>query len=156
MGVGYAYETGMTPKRLTCYAAAGALLSLLLCPTAFANGGSCGFKVAGNLQLNFGTLDPSSGVAVTRPVVAATVGSDQVGSCNNVSMTVQARTGSVLELTNGSGGIIPYTLTTFSAPAPGNNTYTQLVLQGTVPPANYQNAPAGIYTQSNVFLDISP
>ena len=146
----------MKSNRMTQFASASLLLLLLFCPTAFANNGACAFKVTANLKLNFGVLDPSSGAVITRPVVAATVGSDQVGDCRNLTMTVKARTGSVLQLTNGSGGIIPYTLTTFSTAAPGNNTYTQLVLQGTIPAANYQNAPAGTYTQSNVFLDVSP
>lgn len=146
----------MTSSRITSFASASFLLTLLLCPPAFAKNGSCLFQVTANLQLNFGALDPSSGATITSPVVAATVGSDQVGDCKNLTMTVNARTGSVLQLTNGSGGVIPYTLTTFSAAAPGNNLYTQLVLQGTIPPSSYENAPAGVYTQSNVFLDVSP
>lgn len=114
------------------------------------------FQTAGNLQLNFGALDPSSGATATSPVVAATLGSDLVGDCKMLTMTVNARSGTVLQLTNGSGGVIPYTLTTFTAPAPGNNKYVQLVLQGTIQPANYQNAPGGVYVQNNVFLDITP
>lgn len=150
-------ETGIGFKKIIFLAPASALFALLSLPSsAFANNGSCGFEVSGNLQLNFGMLDPSSGTAVTAPVVAATVGADQVGDCRNVTLTVAARIGSVLQLTNGSGGIIPYTLTTFSDPSPRNNRYTQLILQGTITSANYQNAPAGLYTQSNVLLDVNP
>ena len=132
------------------------LASLLVCTPAIARNGSCFFRVNADLKLNFGALDPSSIAVATTPVVAATVGSDDVGDCRNVTMTVKARTGTVLQMTNGTGGVIPYSLTTYSAAAPGNNRYSQLVLQGSITPANYQNAPAGSYTQTNVFLDVTP
>lgn len=137
---------------LSVFATKALLLSALLCSPAFALNGNCSFEVRGPLQLNFGVLDPSVGGNVTSPVIATTVGADQVGDCK-VNLTVTA-TGP-LQLTNGAGGTIPYSLATFSASAPGNNKYTQLLMQGTILGTSYQNAPAGAYSQS-ITVTVSP
>jgi hypothetical protein len=146
----------MSLNKMGAIALKSLLVSLVLCHPVFAKNRACKFQVTSDLKLNFGVIDPSSVAPVSAPVVAVTVGSDQAGDCKKLTMTVAARTGTVLQLTNGTGGVIPYSLTTFTTAAPGNNKYSQVVLQGTITPANFQNAPAGLYSQSNVVLDVSP
>lgn len=140
---------------LTRWAAAAVLLT---CSSAQAVNGNCEFRVVGTLTMNF-TIDPS----VDLPVVASVMPGQpaEIGNCRSVTMSVTADGGSNWldgrrHLAQAGGGLIPYTLTPPPAmTAPGNNRWVPLVITGTIAPADFQNARAGIYSD-RVVITVSP
>ncbi|MBE7939695.1 spore coat protein U domain-containing protein [Ramlibacter aquaticus] len=141
-------------------AAAVSLLAIacLVAPPAYALNGTCTFEAKG-LALSFGTLDPSSNTTVTAPAAAATLHADQVGSCRGVTMMFSADNGlnfnGSRQMTNGTD-FIPYSITLpASQPAPGNNKWITLIINGSVLGGSYQNASAGNYSDT-VMITVSP
>lgn len=127
---------------------------------AFASGANCLFQAKG-LALGFGTLDPSSGVTVTRAATVATANANQVGDCPaSRTMVFSADNGQHFgsgsrRLANGTD-FIPYSLTLpASRSGPGNGAYVTFVISGTILPSDYQNASAGAYSDS-VTITVSP
>lgn len=130
---------------------------LLACPApALSRDASCEFRGAG-VTLTFGNLDPSNPVQVVRMLQ----GAGEVGDCNSkgLNLTVSIVGPSARQLTNGSGGVIPYTLSGFpvTMPQPGNNAYPSFLagLTGTIASGVYVDAPAGAYSD-NVTIRVDP
>lgn len=140
-------------------AASTVAAGLLLSGAALAKNNKCLFQAVGTMTLDFGTIDPSSSASAVATVTPGTVAT--IGDCTNGTMAVTADNGS-----NFSGGrrladtakanFIAYTLTLpASQPRPGNATYVPLLITGTILPADFQNAPAGGYSDS-VVITVSP
>jgi len=125
----------------------------------------CVFRGSG-LSLNFGTLDPSSNLAVTMPVVASATFANMAGDCNpiNQTMTISIQGGATSrQLTNGTD-TIAYNLSgavTFpvTLARPGNNNwatwFTAGQITGTIQWTAYADAPAGTY-QDTVTIVVNP
>jgi len=123
---------------------------------------SCVFRGSG-LSLNFGTLDPSSNLAATSPVVASTTFANMAGDCNPATqtMTISIQGGaSSRQLTKGTD-TIAYTLSGFPVTInrPGNNSWATWFapgqLTGTIQWSAYADAPAGTY-QDTVTIVVNP
>ena len=132
---------------------------LLACTSAQAVNGNCEFRVVGTMSMSFGTIDPSSTTAAIATITPGQVA--QIGSCRNVTMSVTADQGRNFSgsrrLALGAGAaFIPYSLTLpANRPGPGNNNWVDLEITGTIAPADFQNAPAGVYSDS-VVITVSP
>lgn len=139
----------------------GALLAATATPVDAKNA-SCQFEATG-LILAFGNLDPSNAVQKVQVVQAQNVGAGSVGDCNTVgvTMSVQIVGSSSRSMSNGAGGVIPYTLAGFPVTGitqPGNNKYVNFLsvgVAGTIAAGSYADAPAGTYSDT-VTISVSP
>jgi hypothetical protein len=139
---------------------------------AWARDASCQFRAKG-FNLAFGTLDPSSNVAVSKPAVMATTFADMAGDCNvGGTMTISLVGSSSRQLVSlSSGGTINYTLTSTGLPVtlaqpgnapPGNpaNGYTTWFtpnqLQGTIQWSAYADAPAATDYTDSIIISVTP
>ena len=133
---------------------------------AWARDGSCRFRAVG-LTLNFGALDPSSNLTITKPVVASTTNASMAGDCTTGPMTVSMQGSTSRQLVNGANAI-SYTVSNIQAtlPPPGNsppgqpNTgwatwFAPGQFQGVIQWAAYADAPAGNYTDS-ITITVTP
>lgn len=131
-------------------------------PAALANGNQCSFQALG-LSMGFGLLDPSTGATKTVPVAAATLFADRWGSCRTgTTMTLSGGNGlnfnaGMRNMKNAAGDLIAYNLASLpqSRPGPGNNTYVSFTFSGTVVGTAYQDAAAGVYSDT-VILSVTP
>jgi hypothetical protein len=150
--------------------ATAVLLTANVCALVSVNAADtvCNFRAKG-LSLNFGTLDPSSGFNITKPVTVATTFANMAGDCTGGgNMTVSLIGSSSRQLVFGSN-TIDYTITGFpiSLPRPGNappgnpgNGYATWFtpggqLQGTILWSAYADAPAGTYFDS-ITISVNP
>lgn len=125
-------------------------------PLASAKNGTCEFRAKG-ISMNFGALDPSSGSNASAMLSFTSRNSDEVGDCQDVTMTIDGDGGPRL-LRNASGtGSIPYTLVglPIQAPGPGNKRYIPFTFSGLILWNAYADAPAGTYTDS-VMISVTP
>ena len=128
---------------------------------------TCGFRARG-LSLVFGTLDPSSGANVTKPITVATTFANTAGDCTGAgNMTISVVGSSSRQLVSGSN-TINYTITGLpvSLPKPGNapngnpaagytTWFTPGQLQGSILWSAYADAPAGNYSDS-ITISVNP
>jgi spore coat protein U-like protein len=131
--------------------------------TARANGGTCLFQFKG-LSLNFGPLDPSSGINVPAAMSPSTANADKAGDCQptNQTMTISADNGLNFSGSRrlkhvASADFIAYSLTGIPVtPArPGNNNYITFAFSGTIMSTAYENARAGSYSDT-VIITVAP
>jgi len=140
---------------------AAAVLLLGVPAAGWSNGNNCGFQAKG-LSMSFGSLDPASGVNVTRSIAAATLNANRAGDCApGQTMQVSGGNGQNFgggsrRLSNGSD-FIRYSLAlpTAGQNGPGNGSYTAFTFNGTVLGADYENASAGTYSDT-VVITVSP
>jgi hypothetical protein len=120
----------------------------------------CQFRAKG-LSLAFGTLDPSSNLSVTKPVVASTTFADMAGDCQGGNMTIAIQGGATSRQLVKGADTIDYTISglpiTLARPgnAPGGNPaagYTTWFaagqIQATIAWSAYADKPAGLYTDT--------
>jgi spore coat protein U-like protein len=118
----------------------------------------CKFSTS-SLALPFGTVDQLGAAPLVVPVTIDFV-------CNGASATAiysvtasdgaQASGPGLRRMANGTGSFLPYDLTlTPSAGTVSKGTPVTVTVTGTLQPANYQNAPVGVY-QDTVVLTVAP
>jgi spore coat protein U-like protein len=146
-------------------------LSCIAAVTLFSSpawgGLECRFRASG-LALNFGTLDPSSNVAATMPVVAATTPASLAGDCANGNMTISIADGASSRLLTYGADTIAYTISglpiTLAKPGnvpPGNpdtgwaTWFGAGQITGIIQWSAYANAPAGTYLDT-VTIVVTP
>ena len=124
---------------------------------AYASGNNCSFQSMG-LSINFGALDPASGISVVVPASGATL----VGDCApGQTMTISGDNGvnfsnGTRNLQNVSGDLIPYSLSLpFTKSGPGNGNYISFPFDGSILWSAYANASAGSYTDQ-VIISVTP
>lgn len=151
----------MVAQRMKARLVPSLLVAALLqvAPLAFAKDSNCQFRARG-LSMNFGALDPSSGSNVAAGLSAATLGADQAGDCQQLTMTIDGDSGQngTRRLRNAAGtDFIPYALVGLPAamPAPGNTKYTTFSFSGMILWNSYANATAGSYSDT-VIISVTP
>ena len=126
----------------------------------------CSFRARG-LSLNFGLIDPSVGLNISRPITIVVTNANQAGDCVGGNMTISIVGSSSRQLVSGVN-IIDYTVSGFpiTLPRPGNappgnpapgyiNWFAPGQLQGTILWPAFANAPAGTYVDS-ITLQVNP
>lgn len=121
-------------------------------PAALALNGACEFR-APAIIMDFGLLDPSSGQNASAQLLVP----NEVGSCKDLIMTVDADNQPRLLTHTSSSAVIPYTFEglPFAAAAPGNNKWTPFTFRGLILWNSYANAPEGTY-RSTVTISVTP
>ena len=161
----------MTPGSIIHKTARAAALavSLWAASSAHAGGTTCLFRATGTITIAFGSLDPSTGSNAVANASVGTVGADEVGDCNPTSANMQMAVGNGQNYSGGSRRLrsgtnyIPYSVSfsgwsgtgPFTRARPGNNTWVTLTMTATILGTDYQDAPAGTYTDS-VVLTLTP
>ena len=141
------------------------LATLIATPTAWARGNNCVFRSSIQIQLSFGTLDPSRGFAAQQRATAARTEDLDVGDCApGQRMTLRVEGGQHdaagrlrMQHALRPNSYLPYAvrLTPTVQRAPGNGRYISLQLTGTVEPADLADAPAGPYSDV-LSLSVTP
>jgi hypothetical protein len=138
------------------------LLSLLVAGAAFAAAPAlgkdavCQFQARG-LSLNFGALDPSSGLNATAVLSAASLGADKAGDCQQTTMKIEADNGARLLRSATGPDVIPYALVglPINVAAPGNNKYATFSFNGLILYSSYATVAEGTYTDT-VIISVTP
>jgi len=141
------------------------LATLIATPPAWARGNNCVFRSSIQIQLGFGTLDPSRGFAVQQRATAARNEDLDVGDCApGQRMTLRVEGGQHdaagrlrMQHALRPNSYLPYavSLTPTVQRAPGNGNYISLQLTGSIEPADLADAPAGLYSDV-LLLSVTP
>lgn len=124
---------------------------------AYAKGNDCSFQVKG-LSMNFGELNPGSGVnAIAQVSGASTAGDCAPGHTMVIAGDNGLNYNGSRNLKNVAGNLIPYSFISLpqSQSGPGNSDYVPFTFSGVVQWSGYANASAGLYFDT-VIISVTP